>query len=80
MNNLAEVCFVGLGVGGNYVRCRVIVVISVGLGGAKRCGGDFKVIILVGVWARHKEGPVFMEGDDPSIHHEGCSHNVILLF
>ena len=54
MNNLAEVCFVGLGVGGIYVRCLVIVVISVGLGGAKRYGGDFKVIILSGEEESHK--------------------------
>ena len=46
MNNLADVCLRGLGVGGNYVRCLVIAVISMGFGGAKRCGGDFKVIIL----------------------------------
>ena len=38
----------GLGVGGNYVRYLVIVVISMGLGGPKRYGVDFKVIILVG--------------------------------
>ena len=43
MNNLAEVCLVGLGVEGNYVRCQDI---SIGLGRAMRCGGDFKVIIL----------------------------------
>ena len=36
----------GLGVGGNYVRCLVIVVISIGLGGPKRYGVGFKVIIL----------------------------------
>ena len=35
MNNLAEVCLVGLGVEGNYVRCLVI---SMGLGGAKQRG------------------------------------------
>ena len=35
MNNLAKVCLVELGVGGNYVGCLVI---SMGLGGAKRCG------------------------------------------
>ena len=62
MKNLAEVCFVVLG---NYVRCLVIVVISVGLGEAKRCGGDFNVIILR--WERkgasHKEGTSFMGGE-----------------
>ena len=46
MNNLAEVCFRELGVGENYVRCLVTTVISIGFGGAKSCGGDFKVIIL----------------------------------
>ena len=49
MNNLAVVCLVGLGEGRNYVRCLVIVVISVRLGGARGCGGGFKVIILIGV-------------------------------
>ena len=48
MNNLAEVCAVGLGVGRNYVRCLLILVVSMGLGGAKSCGGGFKVIILRG--------------------------------
>ena len=46
MNNLAEICFVGVGVRENYGRCIVIFVIFVQLGGAKRCGGDFKAIIL----------------------------------
>ena len=45
MNNLVEVCLVGLGIGGNHARCPVI---STGLGGAKRCGGAFKAIILRG--------------------------------
>ena len=45
MNNLVEVCLVGLGIGGNYARCPVI---SMGLGGAKRCGGGFKATILRG--------------------------------
>ena len=31
-----EVWFVGLVVGGNYVRCLVIVLIFIGFGGAKR--------------------------------------------
>ena len=48
MNNLAEVCTVGLGVGGNYVRCLFILIVSIGLGEAKSCGGGFKVIILRG--------------------------------
>ena len=26
MNNLAEVCLVGLGVGGNYAKCMVILI------------------------------------------------------
>ena len=49
MNNLAEVCVVELGVGRNYERCLVIVVISIGLRGTKRCGRGFKVINLRGV-------------------------------
>ena len=80
MNNLAEVCFVGLGVGGKYLRCLVIVVKSVGNGGAKRCGADFKVMILRGKVASHKEVTVFIGGVDSSIHHEVGSHYVILLF
>ena len=42
MNNLAEVCLVGLRVGGNYVRCLVVVVITMRFGGAKRCEGSLK--------------------------------------
>ena len=49
MNNLAVVCLVRLGVGGNYKRCLVIVIRSMGLGEAKRCGGTFKVVNLRGV-------------------------------
>ena len=37
MNNRAEVCFAGIEVGGNYVRCIAIIDISVGLGDAIRC-------------------------------------------
>ena len=80
MNKLAEVCFVGLGERGNYVRCLVI---SIGFGGAMRFGGDFKVIILRGGRERGqaiKRGPVFMSEINTSIHYEGCSHYVILLF
>ena len=72
MNNLAEVCLVGLGVGANYVRFLVIVVIPMRLGGAKRCGEGFKVIILSvasgvgrGKWANHKEGASFYKGSRP---------------
>ena len=46
----------GLEVGGNYVKCLVIVIISVGLGGAKRCGKNFKVITLRRGGTNHKEG------------------------
>ena len=75
MNNLAEVCLVGLRVGGNYVRCLVVVVITMRFGGAKRCEGSLKssfcvcVCVCVCVCGRgggggggtsHKEGPVFM--------------------
>ena len=38
MNGLADVCLMGLGVGGNYVWCLVIVVIFMGTGEAKRWG------------------------------------------
>ena len=40
--NLAEDFLKELGVGGNYVRCLVIVVTSLGLGGAKTLGGGFR--------------------------------------
>ena len=40
MNNLTEVCFVGIGVGENYVWCLFI---SMGLGKAKRCVGGLKL-------------------------------------
>ena len=60
MYNLSELCLMGLRLGGNYVKWFVI---SMGLGGAKRCGGGFKVIILTG-WgkASHKEGTSFYGG------------------
>ena len=51
--------------------CLVIVVKSMGLGGAKKCGEGFKVMILRGGRERKergratKRGPVFMEGADP---------------
>ena len=65
MNNLAEVCFVGLGVGGNHVKCLVTVVIPVGLGGAKTRGGDSKVTILSRERERanHKEMTSFLWGE-----------------
>ena len=50
MYNLTELCLTGLGLGRNYVKWFVI---SMGLGGAKRCGGGFKVIILTG-WGKSK--------------------------
>ena len=49
MNNLADVCLVRLWVGGNYKRCLVVVIRSMGLGGTKRCGGAFKVVNLRGM-------------------------------
>ena len=75
MNNLGEVCLVGLGVGGNYAR---YLVLSVGLGGAKSCGGGFKVIIFMG-WTKgtsHKGNHFLWAG----VHHEDCTHYVILLY
>ena len=61
MNDLAEVCLVGLGVGANYVRFLVIVVIPMRLGGAKRCGEGFKIIFLREQWNRvtHKVATSF---------------------
>ena len=63
MNNLVEVCFVGLGVGGKNVRSLVKVVISVGLGGSKRYGGDFKVIILRRGWGKQQRSDQFLWGE-----------------
>ena len=73
MDNLAEVFLVGLGVRKNYIQCLVKIIIYMELGGVKRYGGDFKVIIL-------KMGPVFRKVIDLSIHHEGGSPYAILLF
>ena len=58
MNNLAEACLVGLRVRRNYVRCLVVTVTSMELGGAKKCEGGFKVISSrgQGKGERHKEG------------------------
>ena len=59
MNNLAEVCLSELGIGGNYVR---YLVISMELGGPKRCWGGFKVIIWrerKGKGASYKNGTCF---------------------
>ena len=57
----------GRGVGGNYVSCLVIAVISMGFGRAKSCGGDFKVIILkwegAGKGKTTKRGPDFFGGE-----------------
>ena len=41
MNNLGDVCLVGLGVKENYVSGLVIVVIYMEFGGATRCRGGF---------------------------------------
>ena len=84
MNNLAEVCLVGLRVGGNYVRCLVVVVITMRFGGAKRCEGSLKssfcVCVCVCVSHEPQRGTSFYGGVDSSVHHEGGSHYVILLF
>ena len=80
MNNLAEVCFAGLGVGGNYVRCFVIVVISLGLQRAEEWG-RIESHNFEGVREQAtKKEPVFKGGVDPSTHHEGGSNYVKLLF
>ena len=47
INSVAEVSLEGLGIGGNYVKCVAIDVISVGLGWVKRDGESLKVIILL---------------------------------
>ena len=56
-----------LAVGGNFVRCLIIVVIFLGLGGAYRLAGDFKLII----WSASHEGmgPFLWGGVHPSRHH-----------
>ena len=46
MNSVTQVSLVGLGIGGNYVKCVAIDVISMGLGWVKRDGESLKVIIL----------------------------------
>ena len=81
MNNLVEVCFVGLRVGGNNVRSLVKVVISVGLGGSKRYGEDFKVIILRRGWGKQQRRDQFLWGElTPLYTMKGGFHYVILLF
>ena len=84
VNDLAEFCLVELGVKGNPVSCLVTVVISMNLGGAKRCRGSFKIIILreSGKRASQKVRSIYHEGGgvDSPINYEGCSRNVILLF
>ena len=81
MNNLVEVCFVGLRVGGNNVRSLVKVVISVGLGGSKRYGEDFKVIILRRGWGKQQRSDQFLWGElTPLYTMKGGFHYVILLF
>ena len=67
MNYLAEVCLLGLGVGGKYVRCLVAVFISMGFESAKRCEEGFKVLIFRGVGGgggprrqATNRGPIFM--------------------
>ena len=81
MNNMAEICLVGLGVEENYVRYRVIIVSSMRLGGTKRCVGGFKVIILrgQGKGACHKKRTSFDGVFDSSIHYV-LTRYVILLF
>ena len=58
-----------------------MVVIPIGLGGAKKCGGGFKVIILKGAGegAKPQKGDQFLSGYSFT-HHEGRSYHVILLF
>ena len=80
MNNLADVCLVGLRVRGNYVRCLVITVISMELGGAKKCEGGFKVISSRGK-ERGKATKMGTVGEvDSCACHEEGSHYKILVF
>ena len=60
MNGLADVCLMGLGVGGNYVWCLVIVVIFMGTGGgAKRWGaGGGSVLKPLFEVASHNRGDI----------------------
>ena len=46
MYNLTEISLVRLVLGGKFVKCLVIVGMSMELGGAKKCGRGFKVIIF----------------------------------
>ena len=39
MNNLAEICYMGMGLGGNYLRFPVIVLFRMGVFGAASGGG-----------------------------------------
>ena len=56
VNGLADVCLMGLGVGGNYVWCLVIVVIFMGTGGAKRWGAGGSVLKPLFEVASHNRG------------------------
>ena len=64
MNNLTKSSLVGLVVGGKFVKCLVIVGISMEFGGAKRCGEGFKVILfrwMTGGGSKPQMGDQFYE-------------------
>ena len=71
VNGLADVCLMGLGVGGNYVWCLAIVVIFMRTGGAKRWGAGGSVLKPIFEVANHDGGGSF---------YVGISRYVILLF
>ena len=52
-------------VGGNYVGCLVIVVIFMGIEGAKGSSGESFKVIIWGGNASHKEGKFLWEGGVP---------------
>ena len=64
MNNLTKSSLVGLVVGGKFVKCLVIVGISMEFGGAKRCGEGFKAILfrwMTGEGSKPQMGDQFYE-------------------
>ena len=73
------VFLVGIGLGGDCLRCLFIVIISMGPVNTRSWGRGSKVITWRGGQAK-KVGPGFMGGVDPSRHYEGYFHFAILLF
>ena len=63
MNGLADVCLMGLGVGGNYVWCLAIVVIFMRTGGVKRWGAGGSVLKPIFEVANHDGGGQLLCGN-----------------